>query len=105
MLRHLLAEKLSAPGICHTRIIATKTWDHQLELRGIPEVFVRLALLQLFLGVQPLPLVVRVGFERLARPIRSSGEVVIVGWSPKNPNLEETIEKPTNHTSSFYHCF
>lgn len=94
MLRYVLAEKLSAPGVYHTRSIATKAWGHQLELRGIPEVFVRLALLQLFLGVQPLPLVVRVGFERLARPIRSSGEVVIVGWSQTNPNFEETGKQP-----------
>lgn len=62
--------------------MALETRGHQLELRGIPEIFVRLPRLELLLGVRPLPLVVRMGFERLARPIRSSGEVIVVGWSP-----------------------
>ena len=63
---------------------------HQLDLRGIPEIFVRLSRLKLLLGVRPLPLVVRMGFERLARPTRSSGEVIVVGWSPTIRVLKET---------------
>lgn len=54
---------------------------HQLELGGVPEVFVRLPLLELLQGIRPLPRIVRVGFERVTRPSRRPREAVVVVWS------------------------
>lgn len=79
---------------CRTKGCITK--PHQLELGGVPEVFVGHSLLELLQGVSPLSLVVRVGFERFSRPHRCPGEVVVVVCLASNcddPKQVSTLRK------------
>mmetsp|Transcript_30769 Transcript_30769/g.64250 ORF Transcript_30769/g.64250 Transcript_30769/m.64250 type:complete len:261 (-) Transcript_30769:1555-2337(-) len=55
--------------------------SHQLQLRRIPQIIVSLGFFQLSPIVQIFPLVRRMQFQTLSRPIRRSGEVIVSNWT------------------------
>lgn len=64
---------------------------YQLELGGIPDVLVRLPLLQLLQGVSPLSRVIRVCFEGFSCPTRRRCQAVVLRCPTNTGRLRNRI--------------